>query len=411
MALSSEPTLERASAIRRLLAQPLLLRTADEDVFRTVATQRAFLVEWFEDNLGWRLQVDVRSGVARLHKRTGQPDPHRGLQRLRSTQRPFDRLRYQLLALVCAQLVSRPVTTLGELADAIARISTSDEALESLDPSVHAHRLAFVDVLLWLVHVGALEVRAGEIEGYAGPEDADAVLGADPSLLAQLLSSDVAPSRVEATTTEGWIEALVAEPRYGSAATAPEETDRDQRARWARHQAIRALLDDPAVDLDALPRVIRDYLATPAGRDKVLAAAQTAGMTVERHSDVWLALDPTGESSVNAFGSSGRASTAQQAAALLLGALVPVADDGTRALVGKSRDALTAVLKQAMAKHRGWAKSHRKAGVDALLDQALALLEEFGLARVVADFVQPRPAAARFRLSLDDSTRDKDDDR
>ena len=131
----------RAAAIRALLASPLILRSRDEELFRSVATQRGFLVPWFEDNLGWQLQVDVRAGIARLHKRVRDPDPRRGLRRSRSSKRPFDTLRYQLLALTCAELLRRPHTTLGDLSDAIARISAADDRLGVFDVSRHSHRV------------------------------------------------------------------------------------------------------------------------------------------------------------------------------------------------------------------------------------------------------------------------------
>ncbi len=401
MTLRPDAAFARATAIRRLLAQPLLSRRSDEDAFRMIATERAFLGPWFEDNLGWRLQVDVRSGIARLHKRHGRPDRHRGLKRRRSTKRPFDPLRYQLLAVTCAQLLGRPLTTLGDLADAVARSCNADDALLAVDMTRHGHRSAFAGALLWLLDVGAIEVRAGELEGYGESEDVDAVLHADTTLFPLLLSSDTAPSRIEATTPDEWIAALTAEPRYGSAAIDPENADRDQRARWARHQAVRALLDDPAVDLDHLPPVVRAYLGTPAGREKVMAVVTTAGLRVERHADVWLALDPGGESSGASFGGSGRASTVQQAAAIVLASLLSGDAAGPRHAVQRSREALARTLRGAMSDNRQWAKTYRQGdGAGLLLDQALDLLEEFGLATSDAGYVSARPAAGRFAVTV-----------
>ena len=411
MTLRPDQHTERGAAIRRLLAQPLVSRRSDEDAFRVIATERAFLGAWFEDNLGWRLQVDIRSGIARLHKRHGHPDRHRGLKRRRSTARPFDPLRYQLLAVTCAQLLGRPLTTLGDLADAVARVCNADDALLIVDMTKHGHRSAFVDGLLWLLDVGAIEVRAGELEGYGDSEDVDAVLHADTTLFPLLLSSDTAPSRVDATTPDGWVDTLMAEPRYGSAATDPANTDRDQRARWARHQVVRALLDDPAVDLEDLPEVVRDYLGTPAGRDKVLAAVATAGLRIERHADVWLALDPSGESSRASFGSAGRASTVQQAAAILLASLLPVEPDGIRRPVRRSREALTGALRASMDENRQWARTYRQGdGAALLLEQAVDLLEEFGLATSDAQFVRARPAAGRFAVSVSSTAPPRPDD-
>jgi uncharacterized protein (TIGR02678 family) len=401
-----------ARAIRRLLAEPLLLRRNDEELFRTIAIERAHLTAWFEDNLGWRLQVDIRSGVARLHKRAGRPDRHRGLARRRSTQRPFDVMRYQLLAVTCSRLLGRPLTTLGDLADAIARVCNADDSLLPVDMTRHAHRCAFVDALLWLLDIGVIEVRAGDLEGYGDSEDVDAVLHADTALFPLLLSSDAAPSRVGATTPEEWIAAMTAEPRYGSAATDPENTDRDQRARWARHQAIRALLDDPAVDLGGLAPAVRDYLGTPAGREKVLAAVSAAGLRLERHGDVWLALDPTGESSHASFGSSGRASTVQQAAAVVLAALFSGEPGHERRPIRRSREALAGALQKSMDENRQWARTYRRAdGAAVLLDQAVDLLEEFGLATSEGEYVTARPAAGRFAVTVSAASQAQGGDR
>lgn len=391
----------RAAAIRALLASPLILRGRDEELFRSVATQRGFLAPWFEDNLGWRLQVDVRAGIARLHKRNRDPDARRGLRRTRSSKRPFDALRYQLLALTCAELLRRPHTTLGDLGDAVARICAAKEDLRPFDISRHSHRVAFVDVLLWLIDIRAVDVTAGEVAGFGGSQEVDAVLVADTTLIPLLLSSDTAPSRIQASTPAEWIENLIDEPRYGTAASDPENTDRDQRARWSRHQAIRRLLDDPAIDLNEINPSVRDYLFTPAGRDKAISAAEDAGLTVERHADVWLAIDPSRESTASTFTSAGRVSTAEQAAAIVLAALITTDTEGKRQLVRRSTASLGRSLEEHLARSPGWARAFRGGnGLETLLSEAVDLLEEFGLARRDRDSIAPRLSAGRFSVRV-----------
>ena len=401
MSLSNQDAETRASAIRALLACPLILRRRNEELFRNLASLRGFLEPWFEDNLGWQLYVDVRAGIARLHKRTQSPDPRRGLRRTRSSKRPFDAFRYQLLALICAELLRRPHTTLGDLADAIGRICAADGALRPLDIGRHADRIAFVDVLLWMIEIGAVDVTAGEIDGFGGSQETDAVLVADTTLIPLLLSSDTAPSRIRADSPSQWIEQLTHEPRYGTAATDPENTDRDQRARWSRHQAVRRLLDGPAVDLDELHPGVRQYLLTPAGRDKAISAAGAAGFSVERHADVWLAIDPSRESTATTFTSAGRSSTAEQAAAIVLAMLVQVGPDGRRQGLPRSTSSLRLALEDHLARTPGWARAFRAGdGVDALLADAIDVLEEFGLVRRVGESIVPRPAAARFSVRV-----------
>ncbi len=395
-----------AAAIRALLRTPVLRRADDEESFREIATRRTALSTWFRDNLGWTLAVDIRAGVARLHKRSSAPDPRRGILTRRSNPRPFDRARYQLLVLTCAQMLRRPHSTLGNLADAIARACNCSDALYPLDATKQADRRAFVDVLLWLIEAGAVRVTAGEVEGYAGSREIDAVLRADTTLLPLLLSSDTPPSRLDLDDhtkgADAWVEQLCAEPRYGTAPTDPQGTDRVLRNRWARHTALRALLDDPVVDLESLHPAVRAYLATPAGRDKALATAEEAGFVVERHADVWLAIDPSGESSPARFSPSGRGSKVQQTAALVLRALVSTDERGQRRAATRSRSALGAVVDDALRQNPGWAKTARaEGGPKALCSAALDLLEEFGLVRSEGEHVVARPAAARFEVEIE----------
>lgn len=402
----------RGAAIRALLASPLLLRRRDEELFRDVAAHRTELAQWFEHNLGWRLHVDVRDGIARLHKRTGTPDPHRGLRRRRAGKRPFDAFRYQLLALVCAEFLRRQLMTLGDLGDALARICGSDEALRRFNVARHADRSAFVDVLLWLIDVGAVQVTAGDVDGFSTDKDVDAVLVADTKLIPLLLSSDTAPSRIEANTSEEWIRQLTAEPRYGTAATDFENTDREQRNRWARHQVIRRLIDDPAVELEELPEGVREYLFSPSGREKAVSALEEAGLTVERHADVWIGVDPDGESTGATFGSTGvgRASTTEQAAAIVLNHLLGAGADGQRQLLRRSLASLSQVMTEHLDENPGWARAFRShGGADALLADAIDLLEEFGLVRREDDEVVPRPAAARFTVCIKSESESDDE--
>lgn len=395
----------RAAAIRAMLRSPLLHRSDDDEAFREVASRKAVLISWFRDNLGWLLVVDVRAGVARLHKRTAYPSARRGLVTRRSTPRPFGRFQYQLLSLTCAQMLRRPHSTLGDLADALARLCSSAPQLQTLDITKVDHRRAFIDVLLWLIDVGALYVTAGEVEGYAASRETNAVLRANTSTLPLLLSCDTPPSRLDVASDSSspadWIAQLSAEPRYGSASTDPETTETALRNRWSRHTALRALLDDPVVDLEALPTTVRNYLATSSGRSKALAVAQEAGFVVERHAEVWLAIDPTGQSSPHRFSPSGRGSKVQQAAGLVLSVLVPASTECRKRII-RSRRAVEAAVEDALSKNPAWAKSDRKdGGPQALCSAALELLEEFGLVRQQGDQVIPRPAAARFAVQVE----------
>ena len=120
LALEEHLASERSLAVRTLLAHPVVDSEDDPDAFRQIARHAPWLTEYFEKACGWALTVDAASGYARLAKRAAAaPDITRPLRRTRGQSAPFDRRRYQLLCLVCAELVRHPVTTVGLLASAV----------------------------------------------------------------------------------------------------------------------------------------------------------------------------------------------------------------------------------------------------------------------------------------------------
>lgn len=252
--------------------------------------------------------------------------------------------------------------------------------------------------------MGGVLVTAGDLDGYAQAKDVDAVLRANTTVLPLLLSSDTPPSRLDldSATTAGWVAQLSAEPRYGAVVTELPSADRVSRNLWARHTALRTLIDDPVVDLGSLHPTARAYLQTSSGRDKAIAVAEEAGLSVERHADVWLAIDPTSESSIARFSPSGRGSKVQQAAALILQALVGPERACGRQRAARSREAVESMVSEALRRNPAWAKTSRgDGGSKALCGAALDLLEEFGLVRREGEQVVPRPAAARFAVEVE----------
>lgn len=385
---------ERAEAVRRLLARPLVTREADADVFRLVATHRGWLVAWFDRTCGWPLHVDLHGGTARLVKRRHAPDATRPARRP-TDQRPFDVPRYVLALLVAAELVARPHTSIGDLADAVAVVAASDDALPDFDAGDHRHRNAFVDVLRWLVDQGMVRVTAGDLER-VGQGGGDAVLEADVGRLAQLPSSTTPPSRITASDTAGWIAALTDEPRYGDPLDA--DADPERRNRWGRHQVLRAVLDDPAADVADLDEYTVRYLSTPTGRQVVADAAADAGLILERHADVLVAVDASRQAGDRTFAE--RASTVAQAVGVLLAELVD-ADRRPRAVSLAHLEAVTARL---LAADPGWARAYQdETGARRLAREAVDELVAFGLARAEGDRVQARPAAARYAVEVVDS--------
>lgn len=384
---------ERAEAVRQLLAHPLLAAGSEPDAFRLVIRHTSWLTDYFEQTCGWALLVDTSSGFARLQKRAAVLDTSRPLRRTRGDRVPFDRRRYQLLCLVCAELARHPVTTIGMLAGAV----TADAGL---DTSRHAERSAFVDALRALIEWGALEVSAGELDAYVGNDVANALLSADITRLHRLLVPTTAPSSLPSElTTEEATDRLLHEPRYGTdrgqAPTA--EMGEEARNRWARHRLGRRLLDDPVVHVEDLSDVEVAYLTSISGRRWLRERAAEAGLELEERADGFVAIDPDAIATDERFPAP--AGNAHQLALLLADRLVETDAIGSRRLADITAADLGKAVQEVLERFPGWARGQREeGGPQRLARQAVDLLVSFGLARWDADGgVRGRPALARYR--------------
>jgi uncharacterized protein (TIGR02678 family) len=386
---------ERTEAVRRLLAKPLLDGAYDPGAFRLVARHTAWLTEYFEQACGWVLTVDTTSAFARLWKRPAAVDTTRPLRRTRGDHIPFDRRRYQLLCLVCAELVRHPVTTIGMLAGAV----TPDAGL---DTSRQAERSAFVDALRALIGWGALEVSAGELDAYVGSDGVNALLAADLTRVHRLLVPTAAPSSLPAAlSVEEAADQLLHEPRYGTGVgEAPTaETGEEARNRWARHRLGRRLLDDPVVYLEDLSDVEIAYLSSISGRRWLRERAAGAGLEIEERAEGFLAVDPDAIATDERFPAP--AGNVHQLALLLADRLVAADPTGSRRLVHLSVDDLGAAVQEVLDRFPGWARGQRdEGGPERLARQAADLLVAFGLARRDgAGGIEARPALARYRTA------------
>jgi uncharacterized protein (TIGR02678 family) len=399
--LADELSRGRAEAVRTLLARPLLHQAADPQAFALVAQHRAWLVPWFDETCGWRLHVDVRDGVARLHKRTDRPDPSRPAvrpRRSRSAQRPFDRRRYQLLCLICADLVRRPATTISLLAAELESVTRADPALHTFEPAERqTERRAFVDALRLLAGWGVLRTSGGDVTEFVDDPDANAIVEVDQSRLHQLLTSAAAPSTVADDLAEGDDPAalLAREPRYGSAVVDDPDADDQQRNRWRRHSLARRLLDDPVVHVDELAEGQRDYLTSQAGRQWLRTRVADAGFVLEERAEGWAAIDPDALATDRVFPAPG--DNAKQAALLLLDRLVEHDEAGERRLVARTVGDLEAYVVGLLGRYGGWARQAREGdGPARLTAAAIRVLAEMGLVAVEGQMVTPRPMLARY---------------
>jgi uncharacterized protein (TIGR02678 family) len=399
--LADELSRGRAEAVRTLLARPLLHQAADPQAFALVAQHRAWLVPWFDETCGWRLHVDVRDGVARLHKRTDRPDPSRPAvrpRRSRSAQRPFDRRRYQLLCLICADLVRRPATTISLLAAELESVTRADPALHTFEPAERqTERRAFVDALRLLAGWGVLRTSGGDVTEFVDDPDANAIVEVDQSRLHQLLASAAAPSTVadELAEDDDPAALLAREPRYGSAVADDPDADDQQRNRWRRHSLARRLLDDPVVHVDELADGQRDYLTSQAGRQWLRTRVADAGFVLEERAEGWAAIDPEALATDRVFPAPG--DNAKQAALLLLDRLVEHDDAGERRLVARTVGDLETYVVGLLGRYGGWAKQAREGdGPARLTADAVRVLAEMGLVAVEGQMVTPRPMLARY---------------
>lgn len=384
VALAEHLADERSRAVRELLAVPMIDVDSDPDAFRLVARHQGWLADWFETACGWALTVDVAAGFARLSKRAAEVDSTRPLRRTRGTGQPFDRRRYQLLCLVCAELVKHPVTTVGLLARAVG----PDAAL---DTSRHGERAAFVDALRALSAWGVLRATGGDVDSFLDSDQGNAMLTADTARLHRMISTATAPSTLpDGIDVDAATDALLAEPRYGDAPDDPTSADASQRMRWVRHTLARRILDNPVTYVDDLSPVERDYLANPAGRKWLRERVAEAGLALEERAEGLLAVDPDGIATDRQFPAP--MGNAHQLALLLLDRLAqPPGALGSAELRSEVRSVL--------GRFPGWARSNREGdGPERLADEAVDLLVGFGLARrEPGGTVSARPALARYR--------------
>lgn len=381
---------EIARAVRALLATPFLSAEDDPAAFDIVRRRHQHLVEWFDRHCGWRLHVDVRGGYARLLKVSDRPDPTRPVRRQRSTKAPFDRRRYALLCVVCAELLTTPTTTIGLLASRVTEATAADAEVPTFDAARREERAAYVDALTFLEHLRMIRADDGITENFVDSTEAKVLYQVDTSRLLHLLAAPVPPSRVSA----GDVDALVAEQRYGEAADPDADVADAQRNLWLRHSVTRRLLDDPVVYEDELTDEQRAYLASPTGRRLVREVAEEAGFVLEDRAEGWMLIDLDAVATDDRFPR--ERSNAKQAALLLLdrllaaaGAPVPVAD-------------LTAEVAGWLDREPSWARAYQSEGGAArLVTEALDVLCAFGLASRTDEGVRCRPAAARYAASED----------
>ncbi|MFE8013945.1 TIGR02678 family protein [Streptomyces antibioticus] len=396
---------EVARAVRLLLASPLLTETSDPAGFELVRRRREPLARWFDYTCGWSLVVEPRRGYARLTKVRADPDASRPARRARSGRAPFDRLRYVLLCVTAAELLSLPMTTIGMLAGRVVQATAADRALAAFDPVHKPERMAFVDVLKLLESYDVLRAVDGRTETYVDSTEAKVLYRVDTTLLMRLPAAPVGASRLAVPPDEvparfgELLTGLVHERRYGGAAVGAtaEETHGDgaatdaQRNLRLRHAVLRRLFDDPVVHRADLSEDELAYVSSLTGRQILRRSVEQAGFLLEERAEGFLLVDPDGIATDVRFPDD--TSTARVAALLLLEPLCA-------APAGMLPEQLAETGAGLLRRFPRWAKAYQNAdGATRLADDAVRVLRDLGLVRATAGRVVACPAAHRYRLT------------
>ena len=379
---------EVARGIRIMLASPLVHERRAPESFDLVRRRREPIRKWFDYYCGWSLVVEPRLGYARLAKVRPMADASRPPRRHRSGRAPFDRRRYVLLCVAAAELLSVPVTTIGLLADRVTRATATDPVLTAFDASARGERMAFVDAMRMLEHLGSIEVLDGATESFVDSAEAKVLYRVDATLLMRLLSAPTGVSQLAVPVDEvparfdELLSTVSRERRYGAAAVSEV-----QHNLWLRHSIFRRLVDDPVVYLDDLTEDERAYLNSPTGRQLLRRAAGEGGFLLEERAEGVLFVDPDGIATDSRFPDD--ANNAKVAALLLL--------DGIGSVT--TTEQLRLAANELLARFPSWAKGYRgDNGTHALVADALDVLRGFGLVRVADGLVHPLPAAARYAV-------------
>ncbi|MFC7329340.1 TIGR02678 family protein [Marinactinospora rubrisoli] len=176
-------TVERQTAARRLLAEPLVTARTHPEDFALIRAHTEWLVQRFRRVLDYRLTV--AADHARLVK-TGLVDAVRR-PLVRGSGAYFTPRTYSYLALAVAALLDAPPRlTVARLAAEVR--SAAVEAGLRLDPADRAgERRAFAAALRVLAEWGVVEEHEGTLAGY-GTDGTDAVLDVRPEVARLVLA-------------------------------------------------------------------------------------------------------------------------------------------------------------------------------------------------------------------------------
>jgi uncharacterized protein (TIGR02678 family) len=377
--IPAEEQAQRRSALRSLLAKPLLVADTDSETLVLVRRHLTELREWLSRETGWRLVAD--SETARLFKTapvlSDASHPARG-----HNKEPFGRRRYITLCLALSALARADAqTTLGSLADDVLTAAAEPELVAAgftLTLDSRADRSDLVAVVRLLLGWGVLSRVAGDEETYLSA-GADVLYDVRRLVLSRLLSSTRGPSTVTAVPFEDRLAELTAEP--------VAETD-ELRNQALRRRLTRQLLEDPVVYYDELDDDERAYLLSQ--RHAITRRIEDAtGLVAEMRAEGIAMVDPEDE-----------LTDVRMPEQRTDGHVTLLVAEHLAGREQATLDQLRAFVRQAAAEHTTyWRKGVTEPGAETeLLATALEKLSALRLVQVDGSVVRRRPAIARFAL-------------
>jgi len=377
--IPAEEQAQRTTALRALLAKPLLVADTDGEMLALVRRHAADLREWLSRETGWRLVAD--SETARLFKTTvllmDATHPSRG-----HNKEPFGRRRYVTLCLALSALARADTqVTLGGLADDVLTASAEPELAVSgftLTLESRADRSDLVAVVRLLLAWGVLSRVAGDEDAYLAA-GTDVLYDVRRQVLGVLLSGTRGPSTVTAPRFDEQLAELTSEP----------VADSDELRNAAlRRRLTRRLLEDTVVYYDELDEEERGYLLSQ--RHAITRRiANATGLVPEMRAEGIAMVDPEDELTDVRMPEQ----RTDGHVTLLVAEYLARRD---QAMV----EELRAFVRQSAAKHAPyWRKGATEPGAETeLLAIALEKLSALRLVQVDGPAVRSRPAIARFAL-------------
>ena len=377
--IPAEEQAQRRSALRSLLAKPLLVADIDSETLVLVRRHLSELREWLSRETGWRLAAD--SETARLFKTvpvlSDASHPARG-----HNKEPFGRRRYVTLCLALSALARADAqTTLGSLADDVLTAAAEPELASAgftLTLDSRADRSDLVAVVRLLLGWGVLNRVAGDEEAYLSA-GADVLYDVRRPVLSVLLSGTRGPSTVTAMPFENRLAELTAE--------SVAETD-ELRNQALRRRLTRRLLEDPVVYYDELDEDERAYLLSQ--RHAITRRIEDAtGLVPEMRAEGIAMVDPEDE-----------LTDVRMPEQRTDGHVTLLVAEHLACREQATLDELHDFVRRAATEHATyWRKGVTEPGAETeLLATALEKLSALRLVQVDGSVVRRRPAIARFAL-------------